>query len=237
MMGFGFLWLVLLVVVVAAAALVAGNRSGAASRAGSPPAGPHAILRQRLAAGEIDQDEYRQRVEVLASAHPRRPSEGRWAVLAVLAGAAVLLAGLLLVGSLVAGAGMGAGGWPPVSGHPPMGDHMGPMRGTRSGEATAPEAIPDAGEVTVEAGEMWFEPATVEVTAGEPVNLTVVNTGQVRHDLTIDELDLRIEVASGQRDTAGLTMQQPGAYDFYCSVASHASAGMRGTLLVNDSAD
>lgn len=61
--------------------------------------------------------------------------------------------------------------------------------------------------------------------------------GQVFHDLTIDELGLRIDVDSGQSDTAGLTVEDPGAYAFYCSVPGHGSAGMRGTLMVQGSSD
>jgi plastocyanin len=224
-MGFGVLWLLLLLLVVGG--LVAALVASTGSRAGSEPAGPQGILRQRLAAGEIDEDEYRERAGVLRSTHTSRPSAGRWVVIVVLSGAA-----LLLVGLLVTGAGMGAAGW-----RGPMGDHMGAMMGTRAGPGATPDVIPDAREVSVEAGEMWFQPATVEVAAGEPVNLAVVNRGQLFHDLTIDELGLRIDVDSGQRDTAGLTVEEPGAYEFYCSVPGHASAGMRGTLLVQDSLD
>jgi uncharacterized cupredoxin-like copper-binding protein len=222
MMGFGILWLLLLLLVVGglAGALVAGTGSGNGSRAGSRTAKPEDILRQRLAAGEIDEDEYRERAEVLRSTHTSRTSAGRWVVIAV-----------LVVGLLTTGTGMGPG----LRGT--MGDHMGAMMGTRAGPAATPDVIPDARKVSVEAGEMWFQPATVEVAAGEPVNLALVNRGQLFHDLTIDELGLRIVVDSGQRDTAGLIVEEPGAYDFYCSVPGHASAGMRGTLLVQDSSD
>lgn len=155
------------------------------------------------------------------SASPRR-----W--LAALLG---VLALLTLIGLIAFGMGRPGGGWwGPMGG--PMGGHMDGMGGQRTGQGAAPEAVPDAKELTVELTEMAFEPDTLEVTAGEPVNLTVTNVGQAFHDLTIDELDLQVGVEAGETVTAGLEVSEPGEYRYYCSVPGHASAGMEGTLTV-----
>lgn len=141
-----------------------------------------------------------------------------------------VVAVLLLTVLLLVGPGGGRDGWwGPMGG--PMGGHMEGMPG-RGGQGSAPEPVADAGEVTIEATEMAFDPASIEVAAGEPVNLVVTNVGEAFHDLTIDELDLRIEVDAGQTAAAGLEDLEPGEYDYYCSVPGHANAGMRGTLTV-----
>jgi len=144
-----------------------------------------------------------------------------------------VLAMLLLIGLLVSGTGrFGDGWWGPMGG--PMGGRMDGMWSQGAGRGEAPDAVADAEELTVEVTEMAFEPATLEVAAGEAVNLTVTNVGQAFHDLTIDELDLQIGVEPGQTLTAGLDVAQPGEYRYYCSVSGHASAGMEGTLTVLD---
>lgn len=182
----------------------------------------HEILRQRLASGEIDPDEYRQRADLLGPAAGTGSSVRRW-LPALLAGVAVLV----LLGLFFGGTGWSSGGW-----WGPMGRHMDGMWGQRSSQGVAPDAVDGADEIGIEATEMAFDPASLEVNAGESVNLTVANVGQVLHDLTIDDLGLQVEVASGETTTIGLEVDEPGEYEFYCSVPGHASAGMRGTLTV-----
>lgn len=215
MMGFGGVWFVLILVLVlvgvAAALAIAGrSRDEGDGRA-------HVILRQRLGAGEIDPEEYRERAELLGHAPATGPSVRVWLPV-VLIGLAVLL----LVGLLVAArtSWPGGGWW----------GHMDGMMGPRATDVSAPEPVPDADEITIEMTEMAFDPAAIEIPAGEPVNLAVTNLGAMFHDLTIDELDLQIGVDSGETVTVGLEVDEPGEYEFYCSVPGHASAGMRGTL-------
>jgi plastocyanin len=210
--------LVLILLLVGVAVTLAMSRGAGGQDQGRA----HEILRQSLAAGEIDPDKYRQRAEMLGPEAGTGSSVRRW-LPALLAGVAVLL----LLGLLFGGAGWSSGGW-----WGPMGGHMDGMWGQRSSQSLAPDAVDGADEISIEATEMAFDPARFEVTSGEPVNLTVTNAGQVFHDLTIDELELKVEVASGETTTAGLEVDEPGVYEFYCSVPGHASAGMRGTLTV-----
>jgi plastocyanin len=222
MMNFGGVWFVLVVVLVpvlvgvaVAFAVGSGARDQDSGRA-------HDVLRQRLAAGEIGPEEYREKVELLGSAGDTGGALRGW-----LPAALIGLVVLVLIGLLVAGTGRPDGGW-----WGPRGGHMDAMMGQRTSQGTAPDAVADADEITIEAGDMWFEPDVIEVAAGEPVNLTVTNVGQVFHDLTIDELDLQIDVEPGQTATAGLEDLAPGEYAYYCSVSGHASTGMQGTLTV-----
>lgn len=207
----------ILLLVGVAVALAMGRGTG-----GQDQGRAHEILRQRLAAGEIDPDKYRQRTEILGPEAGTGFSVRRW-LPALIAGVAVLL----LLGLLLGGAGWSSGGW-----WGGMGGHMDGMWGQRSSQGVAPDAVDGADEVGIEATEMGFDPSSLEVDAGEPVNLAVTNVGQVFHDLTIADLDLQVEVGSGETTTVGLEVDEPGVYEFYCSVPGHASAGMRGRLTV-----
>lgn len=220
MMGDGWFipMLVLLLLLVGVAVALAMRRGAGGQDQGRA----HEILRQRLAAGEIDPDEYRQRAEMLGPEAGTGSSVRRW-----LPGLLVGVAVLVLLGLLVGGAGWSSGGW-----WGRMGGHMDGMWGQRSGQGVTPDAVDGADEISIEATEMAFDPASFEVTAGEPVNLTVTNVGQVFHDLTIDDLDLQVEVGRGETTIVGFEVDEPGVYEFHCSVPGHASAGMRGTLTV-----
>ena len=224
MMDFGGIWLVLVLLVVlvgVAAALATGRGAGTGGQHDSERA--RDILRQRLAAGEIDQEEYRERAELLGPARATGPSVGRWLMIVL-----IVLVVLVLVALLATGTGRpGDGRWGPMDG----------MMGPRATQGTTPSPIPDADEITIEMTEMAFDPATIEMTAGEPVNLIVTNRGEVFHDLTIDALDLQIGVDPGQTATAGLEVDEAGTYEYYCSVPGHTQAGMQGTLTVLDPRD
>ena len=68
---------------------------------------------------------------------------------------------------------------------------------------------------------------------GEAVNLTLVNAGDLRHDLVIPDLGVRLAVAPGRQATTGIEINEAGTYRFLCSYPGHAEAGMTGVLTVN----
>ncbi len=125
------------------------------------------------------------------------------------------------------GGGMGGGG---------MGGGMGDT-GVGGGEddhdeAGAPEPIPGARDVGVEAGDLYFEPDTLRAEAGESINITVTNVGNAFHDFALTDLDFMIDVPAGVTATGGLIVDEPGEYAFECTVPGHAAGGMTGTLIV-----
>jgi len=86
---------------------------------------------------------------------------------------------------------------------------------------------------TVAGKEFSFQPAKIEVPAGETTTITFENVGRLSHNLKIPALD----AASGTiqaGDTAEVTIspEEPGRYEIRCSVPGHAPAGMTGTLVV-----
>ena len=117
-------------------------------------------------------------------------------------------------------------------------------------------------EVTMLASEFRFDPATVEVQAGQQVTVMMQNMGTVEHDFVIQEMPM--EQAAGDSESEGAVMPghtmdemamepavhmgamagmsgsvtfvptKPGTYEFFCAVAGHKEAGMVGTLTVRE---
>jgi uncharacterized cupredoxin-like copper-binding protein len=108
----------------------------------------------------------------------------------------------------------------------------------------------------VTAKEFSFAPAELTVTAGQPVELTLQNTGAVEHDWSVSDIDLagnptttgetggghmddvhdapKLHVAAGPAAQGKLmfTPSKAGTYAVFCTVAGHKEAGMVGTLTV-----
>jgi uncharacterized cupredoxin-like copper-binding protein len=108
-------------------------------------------------------------------------------------------------------------------------------------------------EITLEATDIAYNQSTIEVTAGQPVRLTLKDTGLLEHDFSIseipviitdegetmpghemghDEPQLHVAATAGTSNTIEFTPTTPGTYEFFCTVAGHKDAGMVGTLIV-----
>ena len=111
-------------------------------------------------------------------------------------------------------------------------------------------------QLTLTAKEFAYAPAALEVTSGQPVEVSFQNTGAVEHDFSILEIELansprssgeahgggghttadqpKLHVAAGASASATLTFtpSKSGTYEFYCTVAGHKAAGMVGVLTV-----
>ena len=115
--------------------------------------------------------------------------------------------------------------------------------------------------VTIEAQGMHYQPASLEVTAGQPVEIIFTNHDSVDHDFSVLEFPvvngtlaeaaspvpghdmggmsgmsgvpaLHMAAAMGTTSTLKFTASKPGSYTFYCTVPGHKEAGMVGTLVV-----
>ncbi len=113
-----------------------------------------------------------------------------------------------------------------------------------------------ASQITLEVSNLHYQPATIEVTAGQPVKLTMRNNDAVEHDFSIMEIpmatmgatpapmaghdmsgmvtdpQLHMVAAMGATNTMEFTPTKPGTYEFFCTVPGHKDAGMKGTLVV-----
>ncbi|HEV2073097.1 MAG TPA: plastocyanin/azurin family copper-binding protein [Thermomicrobiales bacterium] len=89
-------------------------------------------------------------------------------------------------------------------------------------------------EVTVEAGDLFFEPSEFSIVPGGTIVLT--NIGMLPHNMAVDEWGgVIIEEldAEGQGEYTVPDDAQPGeSFEFYCSVPGHKEAGMVGTLTI-----
>jgi uncharacterized cupredoxin-like copper-binding protein len=118
--------------------------------------------------------------------------------------------------------------------------------------ASAPQTL------AVAAKEFAFAPAALTVKAGQPVTISLQNTGAVEHDWSVREIEISGEAKSsgdapsghmmgstgdepklhvaagiGGKGTLTFTPSKPGTYEYYCTVAGHKEAGMVGTLTVS----
>jgi plastocyanin len=187
------------------------------------------ILDLRLANGEIDATEHRERVAVLE--RHEEPSSRR-SPLAIIAGIAAIVLPIAMLVVLMTPTGPG-GWWGLRDGRGHMGGPMhGMMGGGSTAERQAPDPVEDGVNLVVEADDMHFSPDEIEITAGEAVNLSLDNQGAVFHDLDVDGADFRLAADPGTTDTGALTIDEPGTYPFICTVRGHAAAGMEGTITV-----
>jgi len=122
--------------------------------------------------------------------------------------------------------------------------------------ASSPAAL----ELGLPATDFRFEPASMEVMAGQQVTVTMDNQGTLEHDFVIQEIPVEKTAAeSGVGATASHTMDEmeiepavhmgampglsssvtfvptkPGTYEYFCAVPGHKEAGMVGTLIVQE---
>ena len=88
--------------------------------------------------------------------------------------------------------------------------------------------------INVEGGSFYFEPNVITVKKGETVTI-VLNSVDMMHDLVIDGLNVRTEIArSGETAEVKFTASEAGEFEFYCSVGNHRANGMTGTLIVEE---
>lgn len=98
--------------------------------------------------------------------------------------------------------------------------------GTHSGEEMLAEPVAGAPVVEVHAVDIDFEPATIELRAGRPVNVTVVNDGKSVHDFTLEQAEVHVNVEPGDSKVTSMTIDEPGTYTAVCTVEGHEEAGM-----------
>lgn len=99
------------------------------------------------------------------------------------------------------------------------------------GGDTEPAAGASGPSLTVEAGDIYFEPETLSAPAGE-IEITLNNVGAAQHDFVIEEAgDETVVTTMGGETATGTIELEAGTYTFYCSVPGHRSS-MEGTLTV-----
>ncbi len=119
------------------------------------------------------------------------------------------------------------------------------------------EAAPKDSLTLVNMTSFAYAPDTIEVGAGEVLEIAIQNAEPLLHDFTIDKIDADVHVSylggTGQHEhmepefteadvhfaltepasgVVHLKVHEPGEYVFYCTVPGHREAGMEGRLIV-----
>jgi nitrite reductase (NO-forming) len=104
-----------------------------------------------------------------------------------------------------------------------------PSDGAASGSAPTQQ-------LTVKAMDtMKFDPPTLSAKAGQPIQVTLDNTGALVHDFSISEgvsQPIKSIAQPGQKAVTTFTIDKPGTYTYFCSQPGHEEAGMKGTLTI-----
>ena len=118
------------------------------------------------------------------------------------------------------------------------------------------EAAPKEALTLIEMTSFAYAPSVIEVGAGEVLEIAIQNGELALHDFTIDKIDADVHISylggTGQHEhqeperdadvhfaltepasgVVHMKVDEPGEYEFYCSVPGHREAGMEGTLIV-----
>ncbi len=90
-----------------------------------------------------------------------------------------------------------------------------------------------AKSVTITASEFKFDPATIDASPGQSINLTVKNNGTIQHTWVLAQANVKLTIDPGKTATQTFSAPStPGSYQFECDIAGHKEAGMVGQLVV-----
>jgi nitrite reductase (NO-forming) len=107
-----------------------------------------------------------------------------------------------------------------------------PLAATPAASA-APAAVAVAAvseQISIDAFDLGFEPATIDVAAPGMYDVTFRNTGSTAHDVTF--ADGTTIVADAGQTASGMVTVPADGLTFVCSIPGHADAGMKGAVTV-----
>lgn len=251
--GDGWVWLLALVLAILGAAMVAVAIVAGRRERPSQPDPAVEILRRRLAAGEVDEAEYRDRMSSLtpSTSHPRFTSP-RWVPTVAAISAGVLFLGAVSAAALASRpgpAGVHVGPYPggPACGFPAlegqvvdvvladMGGMMqgGMMQGGAMRIVIRPSTVA-AGEVSFRVqnlGHLVHELVVLPLPSGGAGTRPVGSDGTVSEDGSLGEVSKTCGAGAGDGIVPGgigwLTLHlDPGRYELICNLPNHYASGM-----------
>ena len=93
---------------------------------------------------------------------------------------------------------------------------------------------PDPLNMTLIATDIAYDMENINATVGQTVNINFVNEGALEHNFIIDEFGIDNLLQAGDTSTVSFTLEKAGSYEYYCNVAGHLEAGMKGIILVSE---
>lgn len=172
-------------------------------RPGGDPSEAREILKQRLARGEIDVEQYRLLAQELGATR-RPPRRGR--------GSGQILVILLVV--LGFSAFVAAPAFAATHGDWGVFDHMGGMMGDGRNPANGPLTTGSSAQ-TVTVQDFAFSPGNLQVPIGATVTWT--NRDSAPHNATARDGSWRTDTLS-DGDSGSATFSRAGEYDYYCTI-------------------
>jgi uncharacterized cupredoxin-like copper-binding protein len=100
---------------------------------------------------------------------------------------------------------------------------------------SAGAALPPEQVTVVGTDDFRMNPSVITVQAGQPLEVTFQNGGEILHDFTAQQglsKSVTILEDAGQSGTTTITYNKPGTYKFFCSQPGHDQLGMHGTITV-----
>jgi plastocyanin len=98
--------------------------------------------------------------------------------------------------------------------------------------ASGNEACPASGALVVHAMDsLKFSPNTLTAPAGK-VTVQLINDGSLTHTFQIHGIDGKIDVNGSTKSGCHTFDLTKGTYSYYCGIAGHEQAGMKGTFTV-----
>ena len=86
--------------------------------------------------------------------------------------------------------------------------------------------------IEVTAQNYSFTPKEITVKKGDKVTIKFTNT-EGSHNWVLDEFDAQTSViGAGKTEEVTFTADKIGTFEYYCSVGSHRTLGMKGNLIV-----
>ena len=110
----------------------------------------------------------------------------------------------------------------------------------------------EAQELRLETKDVKFAPVELTAKTGVTTELTLENLDEVERDFQIDDInvdvierdddrehdgghtggDLGVHAEGGETEFVTFVVNEPGSYEFYCTIPGHKESGMVGTLIV-----
>jgi nitrite reductase (NO-forming) len=107
------------------------------------------------------------------------------------------------------------------------------LRSPSSKKTPSQAYAPQARELSLDLGDMFVEPKTLSITAGDSLKLVVRNKGNVNHDLIFSNGKGIRQLKPGEEDTIDFGVPE-GSLTAICSLPGHAAAGMKFSIYVTE---
>ena len=117
-----------------------------------------------------------------------------------------------------------------------------------SGGDKAPAAGAASGSGALKMEDIKFDKTALSATKGQTLTIALTNVGALEHDFVIDKIDavakfdgkdakdakyaVHAQLKSKASGKIEITPNATGTFEYYCLVAGHKEAGMKGTLTV-----